>query len=167
MLHERSVFGTEPRSNHIHVSVAVLAQVCQKFPRHEEASCSSLWTWCGVLCSRPWTLAWPTWARRTWSRRCPSNCRSIAIYCDGSRVGGMDILLLVFMGTSESGETKVCWAPPQVSTLAKSQEVHKKIPKGAAETVSTRKFKGVNKYVRKSHHFGKGRKNNPTEGGTT
>ena len=44
----------------------------------------------------------------------PESCRSVSVAADGSRVGGLEILLVVLIGTSVTGFTKVCWAPPQV-----------------------------------------------------
>ena len=42
------------------------------------------------------------------------NCSNIVISCDASRVGGREVLLVALLGTSHSGDTRVCWAPLQI-----------------------------------------------------
>lgn len=47
-----------------------------------------------------------------------SQCPVISVALDASRVGGKDVLLVAILGTSEAGETKVAWAPPQAGSSA-------------------------------------------------
>ena len=54
------------------------------------------------------------------SRSFLRDCAQLALACDASRVGGKDVFLVVVLGTNNSGETRVCWAPPQVPRLAQS-----------------------------------------------
>ena len=44
----------------------------------------------------------------------PAQISVLSLACDASRVSGKEIMLVVLLGTRHDGETRACWAPPQV-----------------------------------------------------
>ena len=50
---------------------------------------------------------------RTAAKRFLEQCPTLSVALDASRVGGKDVLLVAILGTAETGEQRVCWAPPR------------------------------------------------------
>ena len=59
----------------------------------------------------------------------PESCRSISAAADGSRIGGLEILLIVFIGATFTGETNVCWVPPQAQEFESRGNASEKVTK--------------------------------------